>query len=173
MAGRRSTLLSLFIARGDPAQAVSTLDSVHADVKPQILLFFLNSLFPILKSRLKQNLLWFVILESGEENHEHGSPKSGQETVANDVESSDERPRLWSPGEEFSSLRVVDQVLDSLPSVPFHRFEGCGPQNRRFLIRHLTTILILGFLSGFSMISSNMDSSTTKASNRPPQNASS
>ena len=56
VAGRRSTLLSLFIARGDLAQAISTLDSVHADVKPQILLFFLNSLFPILKSRLEQKL---------------------------------------------------------------------------------------------------------------------
>ena len=30
----------------------------------------------------------------------------------------------------------MDHVPDSLPSVSFHRLEGRGPQNRRFLIRH-------------------------------------
>jgi len=67
--------------------------------------------------------------QRGEENGQHGSPEGSQATVVDHIEDENESPGLGGPGENFSSLLVVDQVLDGFPTLPLLGLDGSPSQN--------------------------------------------
>ena len=77
---------------------------------------------------LRLHPLWCVVVQGKEEDLEHAVPEPGKASVVDAVEQEDEEPRLWSPGAECSGFRVVNEVPNCLPAVPFHRLYGCASQ---------------------------------------------
>ena len=87
------------------------------------------------------HLLWLgldgiVVGERLQKNCQHSRPEGRQAGVVDDVEGSDQEPGLGRPREVFPGLRVMNEVPDGLPSVPFFGLDGRATQNRWFVIRH-------------------------------------